>query len=90
SAVSSTWSREEVEKYRKLQSQWFIVHDPTGRLDIEAQCIWLNATASRVTGESIAGLAVGAMGSLIFGLYLRAWLRERKALARQPGRDMIA
>jgi hypothetical protein len=30
------------------------------------------------------------MGSLVFGLYLRAWLRERKALVGEPGQDMIA
>jgi hypothetical protein len=39
---------------------------------------------------SVGGLAVGAMGVFIFGLYLRAWLRERKALAGEPPRDMIA
>jgi hypothetical protein len=48
------------------------------------------ANASRFTAASIAGLVVGAMGCFIFGLYLRAWLRERKALASQPVRDMIA
>jgi hypothetical protein len=30
------------------------------------------------------------MGCFIFGLYLRAWLRERKALASEPQRDIIA
>jgi hypothetical protein len=44
----------------------------------------------RLTGESVSGLVVGAMGVFIFGLYLRAWLRERKALAGEPPRDMIA
>ncbi|MHC4251328.1 MAG: hypothetical protein ACYS9X_19585 [Planctomycetota bacterium] len=34
---------------------------------------------SRFTGESIAGLVVGAMGMFIFGLYLRRWLLGRKA-----------
>ena len=34
---------------------------------------------SRLTGQSVAGIAVGAMGALVFGLYLRAWLRERRA-----------
>jgi hypothetical protein len=54
-------------------------------------CDWaFDTTASRFTGASIAGLVVGAMGVFIFGLYLRGWLRERKALAGQPGRDMIA
>jgi hypothetical protein len=50
----------------------------------------LRIAASRFTGASVAGLVVGAMGCFIFGLYLRAWLRERKALASQPGQDMIA
>ena len=36
------------------------------------------------------GFVVGAMGCLIFGLYLRRWLIDRKALAGQPQRDMIA
>jgi len=35
--------------------------------------------ASRFTGASVAGLAVGAMGCFIFGLYFRRWLRARKA-----------
>jgi hypothetical protein len=46
--------------------------------------------ASRFHGASVAGLIVGAMGCFIFGLYLRRWLIERKALASQPRRDMIA
>jgi hypothetical protein len=50
----------------------------------------VDAPAGRFTSASIAGLVVGAMGCFIFGLYLRGWLRERKALARQPGQDMIA
>jgi hypothetical protein len=50
----------------------------------------VDTAASRFTGASIAGLVVGAMGVFIFGLYLRAWLRDRKALASQPGQDMIA
>jgi hypothetical protein len=44
----------------------------------------------RLTGASGAGIVVGAMGCFIFGLYLRGWLRERKALASQPRQDMIA
>jgi hypothetical protein len=53
---------------------------------------WLavDTTASRLHPASVAGLVVGGMGCFIFGLYLRRWLRARKALARQPGRDMIA
>jgi hypothetical protein len=30
------------------------------------------------------------MGCFIFGLYLRRWLIERKALASEPQQDMIA
>ncbi|MHC4250544.1 MAG: hypothetical protein ACYS9X_15555 [Planctomycetota bacterium] len=37
----------------------------------------LHTTASRLTGESVAGLIVGAMGIFIFSMYLRRWLRER-------------
>ncbi len=41
----------------------------------------LDVSASRFHGASIAGLVVGAMGCFIFGLYLRAWLRETRAAA---------
>jgi hypothetical protein len=47
-------------------------------------------SASRWHGASIAGLVVGAMGAFIFGIYLRRWLHERKALASEPMQDMIA
>ncbi len=50
----------------------------------------IDATSGRLTGASVSGLVVGAMGCFIFGLYLRTWLGERKALARQPEQDMIA
>ncbi len=43
--------------------------------------IALDTTASRFHPASIGGLIVGAMGCFIFGLYLRAWLRERRAAA---------
>jgi hypothetical protein len=58
-------------------------HDPKGPFAVDA-------TASRFHAASVAGLVVGAMGVLILGLYLRRWLRARKALASQPGQDMIA
>ena len=51
---------------------------------------FLDTTASRLHPASVSGLVVGAMGCFIFGLYLRRWLRERKALVSQPGQDMIA
>jgi hypothetical protein len=53
-------------------------------------CYFLDGTRGRWHPASIAGLVVGAMGCFIFGLYLRAWLRERKALASEPPQDMIA
>jgi len=43
----------------------------------------LDASFGRFTGASVGGLVVGAMGCLIFGLYLRRWLRERRALSAQ-------
>ena len=36
----------------------------------------------------VRGLAVGAMGCFIFGLYLRRWLGERKALAGDRSRGL--
>jgi len=51
---------------------------------------FFDTTASRFHPASIAGLVVGAMGCFIFGLYLRAWLRERTARASELPEDMIA
>jgi len=58
----------------------------------DGQNAWLelDTDVSRFTWQSVAGLVVGAMGCFIFGLYLRTWLRERRALASQPEQDMIA
>ncbi|MHC4247934.1 MAG: hypothetical protein ACYS9X_02275 [Planctomycetota bacterium] len=61
-----------------------------GRLGSRYRFVFLDTTASRVHPASVAGIVVGAMGCFIFGLYLRRWLRARKALASQPGQDMIA
>jgi hypothetical protein len=47
-------------------------------------------TAPRVHPASIGGLVVGAMGVFIFGLFLRRWLIERKALASPPAQDMAS
>jgi hypothetical protein len=47
----------------------------------------LDTTVSRFHPGTIAGFVVGAMGVFIFGLYLRAWLRERKALASELLQD---
>ncbi|MHC4502893.1 MAG: hypothetical protein ACYTFI_06280 [Planctomycetota bacterium] len=41
---------------------------------------YLDTTASRFTGASIAGLVVGAMGVFVFAVALRHWLSERRAL----------
>ncbi len=41
----------------------------------------LDTTASRFHPASIAGIVVGVMGCFIFGLYLRGWMRERRAAA---------
>jgi len=50
----------------------------------------IDATASRFRPASIAGLVVGVVGCFLFGMYLRRWLRERKALVGEPPQDMIA
>jgi hypothetical protein len=55
--------------------------------DVES-FLFVLPTASRFHPASIAGLLVGAMGCFIFGLYLRSWLRERKALACGLPQDM--
>ncbi len=39
---------------------------------------FLDTTASRFTGASIAGLVVGAMGVFVFTVALRHWLGERR------------
>ena len=41
-------------------------------------CLYVDAAGSRWTGASVAGLVVGAMGVLIFGLHLRRWLGVRR------------
>ena len=46
----------------------------------------IDATASRWTGASVAGLAVGAMGVFVFCVALRNWLRERAALTERSSR----
>jgi len=56
----------------------------------EVKDISIDTTASRFHSGSIAGLVVVAMGCFIFGLYLRVWLRERKARAGEPQREMTA
>jgi hypothetical protein len=41
--------------------------------------VCVDTTASRFHGASITGLIVGVMGVAVFVMYLRTWLRERKA-----------
>ena len=54
----------------------------SGRVDVTSEEGGsLTVPASRFHPASVAGIVVGAMGCFIFGLYLRAWLRERKAAA---------
>ncbi len=66
-------------------------HTPPIVLEDKTQdAICLLTVVSRFHGASIAGLVVGAMGCFIFGLYLRTWLGDRKALAQAPEQDMIA
>ncbi len=43
----------------------------------------LDATVGRWHGASVAGLVVGAMGVLVFAVYLRHWLKERRAFGEQ-------
>lgn len=45
----------------------------------------IDTTSHRLTGQSVAGLVVGAMGCFIFGLYLRRWLRKRRGAATPLG-----
>ncbi|MHC4251708.1 MAG: hypothetical protein ACYS9X_21515 [Planctomycetota bacterium] len=63
----------------------------SGRLTVgNGGFLAVDTTVSRFHGASIAGLVVGAMGCFIFGLYLRRWLIERKALAGTPPKDTTA
>ncbi len=43
----------------------------------------IDATASRFTWQSITGLVVGAMGVFVFAVYLRHWLKERRAWRKE-------
>jgi len=48
-------------------------------LVLEASLPTIDTTASRLHGASVAGIVVGSMGVFIFGLYLRRWVKERRA-----------
>jgi len=39
----------------------------------------VDTTASRFHPASVAGVVGGAMGAFVFGLYLRRWVKERRA-----------
>ena len=43
----------------------------------------IDMNASRLTWRSITGLVVGAMGVFVFAVYLRHWLKERRASGEQ-------
>ena len=42
----------------------------------------VDTTQDRFHGASISGLVVGAMGLAVFAVYLRSWVRERRAFPR--------
>ncbi|MHC4251446.1 MAG: hypothetical protein ACYS9X_20190 [Planctomycetota bacterium] len=47
--------------------------------DVEPGKVTIDSRASRFHPASIAGIVVGAMGIFVFGLYLRRWVKERRA-----------
>ncbi|MHC4200656.1 MAG: hypothetical protein ACYSU0_11745 [Planctomycetota bacterium] len=58
----------------------------TGRLvrwHSQYESDYIDATASRFTGASIAGLVVGAMGVFVFTVALRHWLWERRTFREE-------
>jgi hypothetical protein len=72
---------------RVVREHWINTRPSSGG---DINFFFVDTARGRFTGASVAGLVVGAMGVFIFGLYLRRWLVERKALAGEPPRDMIA
>jgi hypothetical protein len=52
--------------------------------DWDSMPLSLDSTAGRWHAASVGGLFVGAMGVLVFALYLRSWLRERTAPKPPP------
>jgi hypothetical protein len=57
--------------------------DVDGRVGLDARVFGYSFNfevgSARLTGESIAGLVVAAMGVFVFGLYLRSYMAQRKA-----------
>ncbi len=88
--VADSYVLADLNAEGNLVEGWF---EKKGRLHIGPRGrrnIFFDTTASRFHPASVAGIVVGAMGCFIFVLYLRGWLRERKALASEPPQDMIA
>jgi hypothetical protein len=55
-----------------------------GRLEVtEYRFVVVDAAASRLTAQSIAGLVVGAMGVFVFAVAFRHWVRQRRAFSEQ-------
>jgi hypothetical protein len=79
----NTWARTHRGRWGTASwddtARWLIAVDGSGPVK-SSKFVEFKA-ASRFHGASIAGIVVGAMGCFIFGLYLRRWLRERKAAA---------
>jgi S-formylglutathione hydrolase FrmB len=50
-----------------------------GRVANKDGTIIVDRTQGRITGQSVAGLVVGAMGALVFACAVRHWQRERRA-----------
>jgi hypothetical protein len=64
-----------------LAGRLYIIRGETDTRPPEPWIQTMSVGGSRFHPASVAGLVVGAMGCFIFGLYLRRWLRERKAAA---------
>ncbi|MHC4252278.1 MAG: hypothetical protein ACYS9X_24435 [Planctomycetota bacterium] len=61
---------------RLVSRNWFY---PVPQTSDAGNLLVVDATRGRLTGESVAGLVVGAMGAFVFWLHLRRWLRVRQA-----------
>ncbi|MHC5054388.1 MAG: hypothetical protein ACYTKD_06690 [Planctomycetota bacterium] len=61
---------------RLVSRNWFY---PVPQTSDAGNLLVVDATRGRLTGESVAGLVVAAMGAFVFSLYLRRWLRVRRA-----------
>ncbi|GAH67082.1 unnamed protein product, partial [marine sediment metagenome] len=68
-------------------SQKVVLSSFVGRLVFRDECcgcgrslfVAVDCATSRFTGQSVAGLVVGAMGAAVFTVALWHWLRERRA-----------